>query len=175
MHFCATCDSPFYRGAKHLLVIGGGNSGLEEGLFLTQFVEHVTVVERSGELHGSRLLQDKVRAHPQMTVLMGTGVAEFKAGEDGKLRTVTLVETEPGATSELEAAGAFVFIGLDPNTGWLGGAVELDAAGLWSLTVCSPPRYRGSSQPATCVTGRPNSSPRPSAKGQPQRSRCGTT
>ena len=60
VHFCATCDGPFYRGAKEVLVIGGGNSGLEEGLFLTQFAEHVTVLEYSNDLAGGRLLQDKV-------------------------------------------------------------------------------------------------------------------
>jgi len=60
VHFCATCDGPFYRGADEVLVIGGGNSGLEEGLFLTQFAKHVTVVEFNEHLKASRLLQDKV-------------------------------------------------------------------------------------------------------------------
>ena len=77
IHFCATCDGPFYRGEQELVVIGGGNSGLEEGLFLTQFVEKVTVVEFSDRLAGSKLLREKVLTHPKMEVLTGTAVTEF--------------------------------------------------------------------------------------------------
>jgi thioredoxin reductase (NADPH) len=70
IHFCATCDGPFYNGAKELLVLGGGNSGLEEGLFLTQFVDKVTIVEHGDRLRGNKLLQDKVMMHKQMEVLL---------------------------------------------------------------------------------------------------------
>ncbi len=129
IHFCATCDGPFYKGSKELLVIGGGNSGLEEGLFLTQFTEHVTVVERGAMLKASRLLQDKVMAHPRMTVLRETGVVEFRAGDDGKIATVVLEDLTTGATSELHPAGAFVFVGLDPNIGFVKGFVALDPQG----------------------------------------------
>ena len=127
VHFCATCDGPFYRGAAELVVVGGGNSGLEEGLFLTQFAEHVTVVERGSSLRGSRLLQDKVTNHPKMSVLLDTGVAEFTASEDGHLASVTL--QGPSGAAVHPAAGAFIFIGLDPTTGWLDGVVDLDPAG----------------------------------------------
>ena len=81
IHFCATCDGPFYKGADEVVVLGGGNSGLEEGLFLTQFADHVTVIERGGELHGSKLLQDKVYSHPKMTVKLNEGVQSFIANE----------------------------------------------------------------------------------------------
>ncbi|MBI1377834.1 MAG: FAD-dependent oxidoreductase [Frankiales bacterium] len=134
VHFCATCDGPFYRDADELVVIGGGNSGFEEGLFLTQFARHVTIVERGGMPRASRLLQDKVEHHPAMTVLTETGVTRFGAGEDGALESVSLVPLdaagEPaGEESRHDADAAFVFVGLDPNTGWLDGLVELDAAG----------------------------------------------
>ena len=129
IHFCATCDGPIYRGEHELIVIGGGNSGLEEGLFLTQFVEKVTVVEFSDRLAGSKLLQEKVLTHPKMEVLTGTAVTEFVGGPTGKLTGVVLVNRASGARTERAAAGAFVFIGLDPNTGFLGDTVELDARG----------------------------------------------
>ena len=68
IHFCATCDGPFYKGAKNVTIIGGGNSGLEEGLFLTQFADHVTVLQADSKLSASKLLQDKVLNHPRMSV-----------------------------------------------------------------------------------------------------------
>jgi thioredoxin reductase (NADPH) len=129
IHFCATCDGPFYRGAEEVVVISGGNSGLEEGLFLTQFANHVTVVEYSEELAGSRLLQDKVLAHPKMSVILNTKVVKFQSGENGKLEHVELEDRADGERSQHDASGAFVFIGLDPNTVFLNGVLELDERG----------------------------------------------
>jgi thioredoxin reductase (NADPH) len=129
IHFCATCDGPFYKGSKELLVLGGGNSGLEEGLFLAQFTEKVTVVEFNDRLAASKLLQDKVSMHPRMEVLLGHAVKEFRKKDDdsGKLGSVVVEERATGATKELHPAGVFVFIGLDPNSSFVEGAVELDA------------------------------------------------
>ena len=129
IHFCATCDGPFYKGAKEIVVIGGGNSGLEEGLFLTQFADHVTVVENSDKLAGSRLLQDKVNAHPKMSVMTNTKVVGFRSGESGKLDSVELEDRIAGTRTTHETTGAFVFIGLDPNTAFLNGVLELDDRG----------------------------------------------
>jgi thioredoxin reductase (NADPH) len=132
IHFCATCDGPFYKGASELLVLGGGNSGLEEGLFLTQFVDRVTIVQRSDRLTANKLLQDKVMMTPTMDVLLNREVVEFRPKDDGsgKLGTVVLTDRESGDTEELHPAGAFVFIGLDPNTGFVKGSVDLDDRGL---------------------------------------------
>ena len=129
--FCATCDGPFYRGAEQLMVLGGGNSGLEEGLFLAQFVDRVTVVDRHDRLAGSRVLRDKVLAHPKMEVLLGRKVTAFRPKEDGsgKIGTVLLERLDTGEVEEHHPAGVFVFVGLDPNTGFLGGLVELDERG----------------------------------------------
>jgi thioredoxin reductase (NADPH) len=127
VHFCATCDGPFYRGASELTVIGGGNSGLEEGLFLTQFAEHVTVLQAMPTLTASKLLQDKVLSHPKMSVLVNAKLLSFDANEDGKLRSIT-IERE-GKTETLPTSGAFVFIGLDPNTAFLNGELATDARG----------------------------------------------
>jgi thioredoxin reductase (NADPH) len=148
VHFCATCDGPFYRGADEVLVIGGGNSGLEEGLFLTQFAKHVTVVEFSEQLKGSRLLQDKVRAHPRMSVETNTKVVGFQSGKTGKLASVELEDRATGERRRHDASAAFVFIGLDPNTQFLRGALELDDQGF----IVSDEQFR-TSAPGVFVAG----------------------
>ena len=126
LHFCATCDGPFYKGADEVVVLGGGNSGLEEGLFLTQFANHVTVIERGSELRGSKLLQEKVYNHPKMTVKLNEAVQSFIANAGGQLEAVELENLTTNERTTHAAKGAFVFIGLDPNTEWLGGSVALD-------------------------------------------------
>ena len=128
VHFCATCDGPFYRGSEELLVIGGGNSGLEEGLFLTNFAERVRILERNPELKGSQLLQDKVRGHPAIKVHTSTEVVEL-VGRGGRLQEVRARNSESGEELAWQPAGVFVFIGLTPNTEFLRGAVELDEWG----------------------------------------------
>ncbi|HEX6331718.1 MAG TPA: FAD-dependent oxidoreductase [Actinomycetota bacterium] len=132
IHFCATCDGPFYKGAEELVVLGGGNSGLEEGLFLTEFVERVTIVQRGDRLTASRLLQDKVLGHPKMRVLLNREVVAFRPKDDGsgKLGVVVLRDERTGATEELHPAASFVFIGLDPNTEFVKGMLDLDERGL---------------------------------------------
>jgi thioredoxin reductase (NADPH) len=127
VHFCATCDGPFYKGASDVAVIGGGNSGLEEGLFLTEFAQHVTVVQALPSLTASRLLQEKVLEHPRMSVLLDARVRSFNADSAGKLQSLTI--EHDGHDIDHETAAAFVFIGLDPNTDWLLGTVALDERG----------------------------------------------
>jgi thioredoxin reductase (NADPH) len=131
IHFCATCDGPFYKGSKELMVIGGGNSGLEEGLFLTQFTDKVTVLEYGEELRGSKILQDKVLRHPQMDVQLHRSVKEFRKKDDGsgKLGTVLVENRETGEIEEHHPAGVFVFVGLDPNTGFVKGQIDIDERG----------------------------------------------
>ena len=126
VHFCATCDGPFYRDMD-TLVVGGGNSGIEEGLFLTRFASRVTVLEVGDRLRASQVLQDKAAAHPQMDVRLNTTVREFRG--DGKLTSVLVEDLNTGRLEELHPAGVFVFIGLDPNTGFLADTVELDQRG----------------------------------------------
>ena len=128
IHFCATCDGPFYKGSKELVVLGGGNSGVEEGLFLSQFTDRVTLVEFMPELKASALLQEKIRSDPKFNILTNTEVTEFR-GEGGKLKTVVAKDRATGETMELQPAAAFIFIGLTPNTGFLEGAVDFDQWG----------------------------------------------
>jgi thioredoxin reductase (NADPH) len=127
VHFCATCDGPFYRGAEELLVIGGGNSALEEGLFLSQFAKRIRIVEHSSELRASRLLQDKVRSHPQFIVHTNTDVLELRGRR--RLEEVRARDRATGQELNWQPAAAFVFVGLTPDTGFLGGAVDLDEWG----------------------------------------------
>lgn len=126
VHFCATCDGPFYRNME-TLVVGGGNSGIEEGLFLTRFASRVTVLEAGDRLRASQILQDKAVAHPQMNIRLNTTVREFRGR--GKLQSVLVEDLNTGDQEELHPAGVFVFIGLDPNTAFLTDVVELDQRG----------------------------------------------
>lgn len=127
IHFCATCDGPFYRGAKDLTVVGGGNSGLDEGLFLTQFADHVTVIQAMANLTANKLLQEKVLNHPKMSVLSDTSVKSFNANESGKLESITV--TCNGTETKHSTVAAFIFIGLDPNTSFLENSLDVDERG----------------------------------------------
>ncbi len=129
IHNCATCDGPFYRGAREIMVVGGGNSGAEEGLFLAQFADRIRLVEFMPELKASPLLQEKIRSHPKFEIHTNTEVVEFGKTAEGRLGTVTVRDRATGEGRELTPAAVFVFIGLDPNTGFLRGAVQLDGAG----------------------------------------------
>lgn len=125
VHFCATCDGPFYRG-KRVVVIGGGNSAGEESIFLTRFAEHVTVVTRDDALSASKVVVQKLESNAKITVVTGATPTGF-ATADGKLRG--LVVDRAGTSEEIPADGAFVFIGLTPNSALVVDLVDLDEAG----------------------------------------------
>ena len=125
VHFCATCDGPFYQG-QEMVVVGGGNSGIEEGLFLTKFASKITVEVRD-RLGASQILQEKAASHPQMEVRLGTTVEEFRG--DSKLTTVVIKDVSTGATEDLNPAAVFIFIGLDPNVDFVRGTIDLDQWG----------------------------------------------
>ncbi len=126
IHFCATCDGPFYKG-QDLVVVGGGNSGIEEGLFLTKFANKVTVLEVRDRLGASQILQEKAASHPQMEVRLSTTVQEFKG--NGKLSSVVVKDVNTDEIEELRPGAVFIFIGLLPNTDFLRGTVDLDQWG----------------------------------------------
>ncbi len=127
VHFCATCDGPFYKG-KEVAVIGGGNSAVEEAAFLTRFCPKVTILVRGSELTANKVAADKALASPQMEVRFNTEVVEFK-GSNNHLDTVVLKDRKTGETSELHVPGVFVFIGLTPNSAPFQEVVKLDAQG----------------------------------------------
>ncbi|MCP4429136.1 MAG: FAD-dependent oxidoreductase [Chloroflexi bacterium] len=117
IHFCATCDGPFYKG-KHVVVIGGGNSATEESLLLRKFADKVTILVREGAFTASQIIQEKVLADPKIEVRWHTEVEEFK-GKSAKLNKLILRDNRSGELSEMAADGAFIFIGQTPNTGFL--------------------------------------------------------
>jgi thioredoxin reductase (NADPH) len=128
VHFCATCDGPFYKG-REVAVVGAGNSATEESLFLTHFVTRVTMLVRGDSLTASEVIREKVLDHPQIDVRFGTEVNEF-VGADSKLHTIRLRVAGKDEPEDLEVPGVFVFIGLDPNTSFLEGtAVKRDDFG----------------------------------------------
>jgi len=124
VHFCATCDGPFYRG-KEVMVIGGGNSGFEEGLFLSTLAKEVTIVEFNSEVKASRILQDKVAARKNMKVFIGHAVKEFRV-KGTELESVLVENRESGEVQEWHPEGVFVFIGLTPNSKFLPDTIERD-------------------------------------------------
>jgi thioredoxin reductase (NADPH) len=127
VHFCATCDGPFYKGAEEVVVIGGGNSALEEGLHLSEFAKRVRVLARSG-LSASPVLQERVRSDPQFVIHTNVDIVELE-GERGRFAAVVARDRESGETHRFPAAAAFVFIGLRPNSEFLGDSVRRDAGG----------------------------------------------
>ena len=126
VHFCATCDGPFYT-AKQVVVVGGGNSGVQEGIFLTKFADKVTILDQGNYLTASPVLVERAQADPKIEVLNNTTVVEFN-GKD-RLDSVTLKDQRTDRTWDLKTAGAFLFIGLTPNTAFLRDVVDLDDGG----------------------------------------------
>jgi thioredoxin reductase (NADPH) len=127
VHFCATCDGPFYKGADEVVVIGGGNSALEEGLHLSEFADKVRVLARH-DLNASPVLQERVRSDPQFTVHTGMDVVALE-GEANRFAAVVAKDRATGETHRFPAAAAFVFIGLTPNTEFLDDDFTRDAGG----------------------------------------------
>jgi len=126
VHFCATCDGAFYKGKK-VLVVGGGNSGFEEGLFLTKFASQVDIVEFMPQVKASQILQDKVAKQPNMTVTTNHAVKEFKG--KNHLKAVVVEDRATGEVKEWHYDGVFVFIGLSPNSDLVKGKAQLDKMG----------------------------------------------
>ncbi len=127
IHFCATCDGAFYKGKK-VLVVGGGNSGFEEGLFLTKFASQVDIVEHSSKAKASQILQDKVAEKANMTVTLNHDIKEFRIANN-RLHAVIAEDRTTGENKEWKYDGVFVFIGLTPNSNLLDGLAALDQWG----------------------------------------------
>ena len=126
IHFCATCDGPFYRD-EEVVVIGGGNSAVEEGLFLTRFASRVTLLVRGDALQASRILQERAENSPRLEVRTNTSVREFRGSS--KVESVVVADSRSGETEELHPSGVFVFIGLDPNTDFVRATLDTDRWG----------------------------------------------
>jgi len=127
IHFCATCDGPFYKG-REIAVIGGGNSAVEEAAFLTRFSPKVTLLVRGSELTANKVAADKALNSPEMEVRFNTEVVEFK-GKNNHVDTIVLKNNKRGETGELHVPGVFVFVGLSPNSKEFKDIARLDAQG----------------------------------------------
>ena len=123
---CATCDGFFFRD-KEIIVVGGGDSAMEEALFLTKFASRVTIVHRRDEFRASRIMADRALSHDKIRVIWNAVVEEI-LGEDG-VSGARLRDTQTGETKELACEGVFVAIGHDPNTSLFKGQLELDDNG----------------------------------------------
>ncbi len=131
VHYCATCDGAFYRD-KRIVVVGGGNSAVQESLFLTRFASHIDLLVRSDKMRASEVLQRELREKhaDKITVHFNTTTDEI-VGEDGKVVKVVGTDTTTGKKVDVPTDGVFVFVGLMPNTKFLKDTkVELDEIGL---------------------------------------------
>ncbi|HEY0052978.1 MAG TPA: thioredoxin-disulfide reductase [Caulobacteraceae bacterium] len=128
---CATCDGFFYRG-KEVVVVGGGNTAVEEALFLTNFASKVTAVHRRDEFRAEKILQERLFAHPKVEVVWNHAVEEIVGVVDGVARNVTSVRlknTQDGSAREIPCDGVFIAIGHAPSSELFKGQLEMKAGG----------------------------------------------
>jgi thioredoxin reductase (NADPH) len=126
--YCATCDAAFFRDAP-TLIIGGGDSAMEEAMFLSKFASMVEIVNRRNEFRASKIMLERARAIPNIEFLTPYAVEEFSGGDGSSLAVARLRNVEDGSIREIEATGAFIAIGHEPQSQLVEGQIETDAAG----------------------------------------------
>jgi thioredoxin reductase (NADPH) len=125
---CATCDGYFFRG-QEIAVVGGGDSAMEEAVFLTRFASKVTLVHRRDTLRASKIMQEKARANPKIAWMLNSEVEEIVGSPAGAVTSMRVRDNKTGVRTEIPASGVFVAIGHTPNTSLFKGQLELDANG----------------------------------------------
>jgi thioredoxin reductase (NADPH) len=125
---CATCDGSFYRG-KEVVVVGGGNTAVEEALYLTNHATKVTLVHRRDELRAERILQERLFAHPKVEVIWNAGIDEILGAAPAGVTGLRLKDTQTGATREISTDGVFIAIGHAPASSLFKGQLAMDASG----------------------------------------------
>ena len=125
---CATCDGYFFRG-QEIAVVGGGDSAMEEAIYLTRFATKVTVVHRRDTLRASKIMQDKARANPKIAWRLNSEVDEIREVGRNEVTAMVLRDAKTGERSEVPVSGVFVAIGHTPNTALFKGQLEMDANG----------------------------------------------
>jgi thioredoxin reductase (NADPH) len=124
--YCATCDGAFFKDSR-IVVVGGGDSALTEALFLTKFVNELTIIHRRDALRATKFYQEKAMANPKIKFLWNSVVEEIKG--DNIVRSILVKNVKTGETKEFNTDGAFLFVGLSPRTRFLKGLVQMDEAG----------------------------------------------
>ena len=125
---CATCDGFFFKN-KRVLVVGGGDSAMEEANFLTKFASTVTIVHRRDEFRASKIMLDRAKKNSKISFVTNAGVDEIHGSVDGGVNAVTLVDTKTGAKRRFDCEGVFMAIGHVPNTQLFKRVIEFDAKG----------------------------------------------
>ena len=125
---CATCDGYFFRGHE-IAVVGGGDSAMEEAVFLTKFATKVTVVHRRDTLRASKIMQDKARANPRIAWMLDSEVDEIQDGGKGEVTGMVVRHLKTGERTVVPLSGVFVAIGHTPNTSLFRGQLEMDGNG----------------------------------------------
>jgi thioredoxin reductase (NADPH) len=125
---CATCDGFFYKD-QEIVVVGGGDSAIEEATFLTKFASKVTVIHRRDELRASKIMQERAFGNPKIEFRWNAMVEEFVGDEAGGVKGVDVRDVRTGEISRIDCAGAFIAIGHVPNTAVFAGQIDLDPAG----------------------------------------------
>lgn len=128
IHFCATCDGAFYRD-KEVIVIGGGNSALEEGMFLAGFCKKVTIIHRDQSFSATQTYTDKLSDFPNLQTILNVTPIEFKSNENGAFSSVLVKDNTDLTIREIKADGVFIFIGLVPNTSMVSDTLNLSQSG----------------------------------------------
>jgi len=124
--YCATCDGAFFRGDK-IAVIGGGDSAVQEGIFLTRFAERVYVIHRRDQLRAEKILQDRAFSNPKMEFIWNSVVEKIEG--DVTVKSIRIRDVKTREESVLDVQGVFVYIGYNPNTEFLRGFLDLDGEG----------------------------------------------
>jgi thioredoxin reductase (NADPH) len=125
---CATCDGYFFRG-RPIAVVGGGDSAMEEAIYLTRFASKVTVIHRRDSLRASKIMQDKAFANPKIHFVWDSEIAEVRDVSKGEVTGIVVRNLKTGKLSELPLDGVFIAIGHTPNTSLFEGQIQLDPAG----------------------------------------------
>lgn len=125
---CATCDGFFYKD-KNIHVIGGGDSAMEEAIYLTKFANKVTIIHRRDQLRASKIMSDRAMANKKIDFLLNTYPTEFIGDENGNLSAIKIVSSINSETSDIESDGVFIAIGHNPNTSLFKGVIDMDENG----------------------------------------------
>jgi thioredoxin reductase (NADPH) len=145
---CATCDGPFFRD-RHIAVVGGGDTAMEEATYLTKFAQRVSVVHRRDSLRASKIMQDRAHRNPKIDFVWNSMVADIRDPEKREVNGIVLRNVKDGSERELPVQGVFIAIGHQPNTALFRGQLQMDPGGY----IQTEPRSTRTSVPGVFAAG----------------------